>query len=76
MLPERVELVLEGVAVEVEVSVFLVDHLENAQILEDLCLMQLLMGPLPYSVCMQWMEAPHQYYQVRQASHSHIEHLS
>ena len=52
MLPERVELVLEGVAVEVEVSVFHVDHLENAHILEDLCLTQLLLGPLRYSVCM------------------------
>ena len=45
VLPERVELVLEGVAVEVEVCVFLVDHLENADVLEDLCLVELLLKP-------------------------------
>ena len=32
-LPGRVELVLEGVAVEVDVSVFLVDHLEIADVI-------------------------------------------
>ena len=52
MLPGRVELVLEGVAVEVEVSVFLVDHLETAHTLDGLCLVQLLLRPVLNSVCM------------------------
>ena len=47
VLPVRVELVLEEVAVEVgvEVRVVLVDHLEIADVLEDLCLMELLLKP-------------------------------
>ena len=51
ILPQHGALVLE-VAVVVQVHLCLVDHLETAAVLENLCLMEGRLELLLYSVCM------------------------
>ena len=69
VLPQHGALVLEVAVEAAEGHLCLVDHLEVAVDLEELCLMERRLEVLQYSVCMPLMEIPLQHYQVELECH-------